>query len=615
MRIVLKWDEDQPRDESGKWTSAGGSSSSGNVKVGGTRVGTIKFPASRSATIKQLSRTQFRKLPETELQKTLERTLRSPGGNTLSGIYANISMAYGQAPDKDFARIVDTALKNLKDEGKIKVVEVERQKMREVTREWVSPATGKLVNNAKVWEEDKETGEWKPVMQKSWEIQATDKIPKNIEKMPVPSHTLGLARPDRFEPEKNGLAQKALDYRRETFPDSRMSPMGRYFSSSNLAPELMLGENKPGYKRADGTQIYNRNEYFAKKSIYFFDATSSVTAHVGAMTGDLRSLQDSKLIPRDPGFKPAHHEVAKAYGVKDSGTSKPYFASLSGTNPANALKASDFEGLRVGGDKRGPDGKLLPKDKQDEPGDPLKHVAKEIWTPSSYGSPLGKATTRAMDALREGGMKNEALIKSTAQKMVQNFKETAMYSFTKDFKAIIKEAPANFVYTNPMSGFKMSFNEYKGRTHTLTLDGKEVSVKLPTEIAKDKNGNQKFGSASPLFIQNWDAAVIGQLMKDMKSPYTAHDAIGIKKAYQKDLNKAVVKAMNMVKNFNPLKDLTNQIMRQHSANGMPKKQAAEIRKRLNRTLNALTKNRPSIPDFVVNHNDPHFQPEFKEEKK
>jgi hypothetical protein len=556
-----------------------------------------------------MSRTQFRKLPEAELQKTLERTLRSPGGNTLSGIYANISMAYGQAPDKDFARIVDKALKNLKDEGKVTVKEVERQKQREVTKEWISPITGKLRDNAKVWEEDKETGEWKPVMQKTWEIQATDKIPKNIEKMPVASHTLGLARPDRFEPEKGGLAQKALEYRRETLPDTKMSPMGRYFSSSTLAPELMWGEDrahavqKGRITEAEARTVpkggqfggekgkYIRNEYFEKKGYFFFDATSSVTAHVGAMTGDKISLQNAKLLPKDSA--PKHHDLAKSLGVSESGTSKPYFASLSGNNPANALKESDFEGLNR-------------KD-----GDALKHVAKEIWTPSSYGSPLGRATVRAMDALREGGMKNETLIKSTAQKMVQNFKETAMYSFTKDFKNIIKEAPANFVYTNPMSGFKMSFNEYKGRTHTLTLDGKEVSVKLPTEIAKDKNGNQKFGSASPLFIQNWDAAVIGQLMKDMKSPYTAHDAIGIRKAQQQDLNKAVVKAMNMVKNFNPLKDLTNQIMRQHSANGMPKKQAAEIRKRLNKTLNALTKNRPYIPNFTVDNKDPHFQPEFK----
>lgn len=585
MRIVLKWDEDQPRDESGRWSSGGGSSSDTSSRESGTRVGTIKFPAQRTATIRQLSRTQFRKLPEEELQKTVERTLRSTGGNTLSGIYANISMAYGQAPDKDFTSIVDRTLKNLHDEGKLKVVETERQELRSVTREWINPRTGKVADNAKVWEQDKITGEWVPKTQKTWEIQATDKISANIEKLPVPPHTLGLARPDRFEPEKGGLAQKALDYRRETYPDSKMSPMGRYFSSSNLAPELMLGDDR----QAPGK--FNRNEYFAKKGYYFFDATSSVTAHVGAMTGDIRSLTDSKLLPRTS--LPAHHELAKELGVSEKGTSKPYFASLSGSNPANTLKASDFEGLDL------------------SHGEAIKTVAKAIWTPSSYGSPLGKATTRAMDELRAHGMKDDKLIKSTASKMVQNFKETAMYSFTNDFKSIIKEAPANFVYTNPMSGFKMSFNEYKGRTHTLSLGGKEVSVKLPTEISKDKNGNQKFGSASPLFIQNWDAAVIGQLMKDMKSPHTAHDAIGIRKAQQRDLNKSVVKAMNKVKDLNPLKDLTNQIMRQHSANGMSKKQALAVRKKLNATLNKLTANRQYIPQFEVNHDDPHFQPEFK----
>jgi len=115
-----------------------------------------------------------------------------------------------------------------------------------------------------------------------------------------------------------------------------------------------------------------------------------------------------------------------------------------------------------------------------------------------------------------------------------------------------------------------------------------------------------------LFIQNWDAAVIGQLMRDMKSPHTAHDAIGIKKAYQKDLNKSVVKAMNMVKNFNPIKDLANQIMRQHLKNGMSRSEYRKMRARLNAKVAVMTQNTNKIPDFVVNPDtgNNHFQPEF-----
>lgn len=601
MRIELfyveKYDDDQPRDESGRWSSGGGGggSSKPEDKIGTRSAGKINYPANRTASVRRLSSKEFRSLKSEEMQNTLERILRSPGGDTLNGLYAHVAQAYGQATNKELALKVDESLKSLYKQGKIEVKEEEliERRSKDKIEDRINALTGRITDNSIRWTQNPD-GNWEMKTQKVYTIKATDKIPANIPKIPVPSHTLGVGRPDRFDPEPNGLAQKALDFRREEYPDTKMSPMGRYFSSSNLSPELMLGDDTPGYKTASGKEKFNRNEYFGKKGIGFFDATSSVTAHVGAMTGDMRSLQDAKLIARGKGDTPPHHELGKSLGLKESATTKPYFASLSNPRTGEVnLTADDFKGLKTDGNA-------------------IKEVAKAIWTPSSYGSPLGKATQRAMEELEKHGMTDKALIKSTAQKMTQNFKESAMYQFTPNFKSVVSEAPANFVYTNPMSGFKMSFNEYAERTHTVTLGDKRVSVKLPEKISEDANGKQKFGSAAPLFIQNWDAAVIGQLMRDMKSPHTAHDAIGIKKAYQKDLNKSVVKAMNMVKNFNPIKDLANQIMRQHLKNGMSRSEYRKMRARLNAKVAVMTQNTNKIPDFVVNPDtgNNHFQPEF-----
>lgn len=565
---------DQRRDSHGRWTSG----------AGGRRVGEQNHPATRVATVQRLTIHELEKMPQAQLENHVMRILKAPGGNTLSGIYAHASQAFGVVPDKKMTSVIDRGLKGLAASGKL---EVKKEIMAERHGKDTEGLTtsGRLKAGSVKWGFDKTTGEFVRLEREQYTISLKGDHGKNLPKLPVPPHTLGVTRPDRFEPEKGSLAQKTLDYRRQTYPDTKMSPMGRYFSSMKESPEMMLGEDK----QAKGK--FNRNEYFAKKGIFFFDATSSVTAHVGAMTGDRQSLMASKLIKSEG--TPKHHELAQKLGIKAKDTNKPYFASLSGTNPANALTPEDFKGLKADGHA-------------------IKAVAKTIWTPSSYGSPLGMATSRAITALKQGGMTDETLIKATARKLTQNFKETQMYNFTPQFKSIISEAPDNFVYTNPMSGFKMSFNEFKTYKHEVILGGHRITASIPTHIGFDKRGVKKMGAAAPLFIQNWDAAVISQLMKDMKSPHTAHDAIGIKKAYQKDLNKAVVKAMNTVKNHNPIKDLANQILRQHLKNGMSREEYRKLRARLLGKVVKMTHGRSQISDFTVNPDvgNNHFQPEF-----
>jgi hypothetical protein len=446
-------------------------------------------------------------------------------------------------------------------------------------------------------------GDWEVATIETFRISVKDKALK-AEGVQIKSpHTLG-PRPDRFDPVKGGLADQALKYRRETYSDTRLAPQGRFHSASPQAPEMMFGDTRKELhekgkisdkeaKGKSGTDIggkYIRKEMFEPKGIDFYDATSSVTAHIGVMTGDENSLRMSKLV-KTSGNPPAHHKVAQSLGVKESATSKPYFTVLSGSK--GSLTESDFEGFSKNGK--------------------IKEVVKSIWTPGSYGSRPSMGSFNSMGAkvtseLVKGGMKPEKA-KQTAQKMLDNFKETSLAQFSPGFRNIIKEAPENFVYENPMSGYRLSFNKHNTERMRLTLNGGnpksvQLETKIPTTVNKIKTGN----GASALFVQNWDSAVMSDLMLTNKSRHTVHDAIGVKKRDVPALNKSVVSAMSRAQKIKPLENLADQIYKQHERNGTTPKELKKIKASLAKTIKSMRKsNKPFT--LLLNANDPHFQKE------
>ncbi len=578
IEILKAFNPSQRRDSHGRWVSTG-------VGSGGQKTGEQHYRFGRTATLESMHYKQFSEMAtKTPLKLTnaVARAIKSPGGNTLNGIYAHIGQAFGIAPGPGLAKHVDNVLKDMYKKGDITV---KKEIMAERHGKDVAGLTsgGNLKAGSVKWGWNAAEGRYERLEREQFSIELTNKNPryKTIPKLPTPTHTLGTTKPDRFDPAAGSLAEKALAYRRKTYGDTKVSPMGRYFSSMKEAPEMQLGEDK----QAKGK--HNRNEYFAKKDKYFFDATSSVTAHIGVMTNDTNSLVMSKLMPQTS--KPPQHELMMQLGIKEKNTGKPYFSSFAG---AYKITKSDF------GD--------LPVNEQN-----IKEIAKSIWTPGSYGSPVGAMHQRLEGKLKAMGMTDPAARKNLRDKLIGNFQGTAMYKFTPAFKRIVAEAPDNFVYENPMSGFRMSFNEFSTQRHRLTLGENRLSVEVPTVIARDRNGNRKAGAAAPLFIQNWDAALIGHLMHKMDSPHTAHDAIGVSKKDQSKLNSAVVEGMNQIKHHDPLKNLARQIVRTHLHNGMAPPMARKLKLKLYALVNAM-KSQHHLEDLKVNPDvgNNHFQPEF-----
>lgn len=318
----------------------------------------------------------------------------------------------------------------------------------------------------------------------------------------------------------------------------------------------------------------------------FYDATSSVNGIIGTMTGNQSMLMNSRLAPGYDKEYPHSATLAKVAGIKD-GAFKPYFANTL-TGAAGTLQPDDFKGL-------GTKGAASAKDV-------LKDASKALFTPGTYGSNVHGATyeskisgltqlasggaKNAAKLLEESGMKHDLAVK-TASKMAENFKSSPLVQFNQSFRELVSEAPEGFVYKNPMSGFDMTFDKYSRNK----LEEVVTDRGPRTRIAKDKDGNPiqlsksirltttegktvdarvpyvqqlrdsgKTGSgAAALFIQNWDAAIITELGREMKSAHTLHDAIGIKKGQATKLHEQVAKAYNKVAKADPIGDLGRQI--------------------------------------------------------
>jgi hypothetical protein len=200
--------------------------------------------------------------------------------------------------------------------------------------------------------------------------------------------------------------------------------------------------------------------------------------------------------------------------------------------------------------------------------------------------------------------------------MLDNFKETSLASFSGGFKKIIAEAPENFVYENPMSGYRMSFNKHNTEKVYLTLGTaragsgssslNEKPIKLRADVPTTVNSRKTRSGAAALFVQNWDSAVMSDLMIANKSPYTVHDAIGVKSSMLGRLNANVAKSMSKAQKHDPLKELADQIMKQHKKNGTPQDKLNKHQKDLEKALKALRKSQEKFQFSPYNN---HFQKE------
>jgi hypothetical protein len=118
-----------------------------------------------------------------------------------------------------------------------------------------------------------------------------------------------------------------------------------------------------------------------------------------------------------------------------------------------------------------------------------------------------------------------------------------------------------------------------------------------------------YAHRAALFVQNWDSAVMSDLMISNNSKLTVHDAIGVSKGDKsklKALQSSVAKAMTKAQNHNPLEDLAAQIIKQHKKNKTPQQKLNDHQKALEKALKALRK---SNMKHQFNEVNDHFAPE------
>jgi len=650
-------------DALGRFTTGEGAVGGGSAK-GATRVNQMGIKA------------PFNKLPlgkQMQIVKTAIASNKGKGTIGLSRIMYNVSQLTGQHPGADLAKGVAKTIETLNNRGHISI------KSEEIP---LTDKNGHIVLRKledRVFTGDaRKDFEANVVTRKSVNISLTPAGTVGIKGMDI-KHTGDITRPAKYETEANTPAGKFLEQRRETYKDTATAVMGRYFSSNKLAPEMThkytdkkveeLNKARNAAKAALDKTTKGSDEWkkalrdfstadhkaqvgaylnanraireVAHKDKEFFDATSSVNGIIGAMTGNQSMLANSRL---HEGYNKEypHSKTLEHFGIKAA--FKPYFANtMSGA--AGTLTVADFKGIGTKG--------------AESPKDVLKEAAKKLFTPGTYGSnihgalyevktgphagtlaPASGGTKGAAKVLEESGM-SRALAISTAAKMAENFKSSPLVNFNQSFRQLIAHAPEGFVYENPMSGFKMSFDKYSrnkyeeqlspsgkpvmklvknkdggtvalSRTQKITgEDGSTINLRIPY-VNDLRAGRQTNSGAAALFVQNWDAAIITQLGTDLKSAHTLHDAIGIKKGQEKDLHRYVANAYNKLAKLDPIGNLAKQIIAEHKrqfkiTTPKPttrdlKKLASYIRAIQSSLLNVRNSTRnPGQPEFT-NHN-------------
>jgi hypothetical protein len=602
----------------------------------------------------------FSSLPQGERMRLVRSAIRSlPNDASPSSLMFALGQLTGQRPDKELAQGLGATLRDLQSRGKIKIKLTEHDVMDQNGRAILKP------ENQRTLKTDKNGNvtidfEASKVKTKSYTISnvGTDNATKyNLQ------HTGEITRGARYDPMPNSPAAKMVEMRAKTFDQgaSRTATMGRYFSTDPRAPEnthtvklsdvtrtqalakaskrnldsALISGDKAAILKA--TQEYKNAAHAAavKQAIFtsnkiaretqyknsqFYDATSSVNGIIGTMVGNKSMLQNSRLQTFGKESFPYTKALEKV-GVKADDAHKPYYANtFMNAKTGKGLTDADFKGF---GSAYGND-KVAMKAA-------IKDAAKSLFTPGTYGSNINPAeytiktgpnagkkmlvsggAANAAKILRDAGMShNDA--HATAQKMAANFQASPIQAFNGSFRKLISTAPEGFVYTNPMSGYRMTFDKAKATETKVGADGKKYQAPLHVSVSLKVDGKMrdvsipyalpyrntsKTGSgAAALFIQNWDSAVISSVGIDMKTANTLHDAIAIPKgaSAKKNLKASVANAYNTVARLRPVDDLARQIkvftLQQYKANHpkMSQKERKNLLKKI-REINTAQKN-------------------------
>jgi len=566
----------------------------------------------------------FSSLPQGERMRLVRSAIRSlPNDASPSSLMFALGQVTGQPPTKELAQGLGDTLRDLQSRGKIKVTLTEHDVMDQNGRVVLKPENQRTLkidskgNVAIDFEASK-------VKTKSYTISNTDI--KDTTKYTL-QHTGEITRAARYDPIKGSSAETMVAMRAKAFDQgvSRTATMGRYFSTDKRAPEnthtvqledvtrsqAMMKASKlaldsaiiSGDKAAisKATQEYKNLQHTAavKQAIFtskqisretqyknyqFYDATSSVNGIIGTMVGNKAMLQNSRL--QEFGAESFSYTGAlKKVGVSAEDAHKPYYANtFENAKTGKGLTDSDFKGF---GSAVGNDPKAMKA--------AIKDAAKSIFTPGTYGSKInpgeyviasgpnaGKkmlvsgGAANAAKILRDAGMSHEDA-HVTAQKMAANFQASPIQSFNGAFRSLISTAPEGFIYTNPMSGYRMTFDKHKATETKVGPDGKkyQAPLRVMTDLKTDngvkavsipyvlpfRNTSKTGSGAAALFIQNWDSAVISDIGIKMKTANTLHDAIALSKgaATKKKLQASVADAYNKVASLRPIDDLARQI--------------------------------------------------------
>lgn len=601
VRRIAEFKESQhPRGPDGKFIRGAGAESGGKIHQ-------VHNPTGIKTNFKDASPNQQREIMAGVLNSS------SKGELTPRDLVTRSGFATGSIPDKEHAAATAATVERMVRQGHAEVILTERI---------VKGAGGKTQYN--------EDGT--PQTHEVYSIKLTEKGKADFASAKVDlKHSGDIKRPVKLDPVAGGEHAKWQEFRESTFPDTKTGVMGRQFSSNPNAPEMThkasrkdidewtatvkntdkkaLGEALKT-PRADRSPVQQSmidkhqkasaelNAIKGKKSredLYsgdasrgsivkepheFFDGTSSVNGIIGVMTGNKTMLANSKLILADQKF--GHEAVLQKHGISPTDAHKPYFANTLSHADGKAMGPDDFPGLPAG----------------EAGGKILKKASKAIFTPGTYGSnvreqviPAGVVTrpgkagpqqpkeyeafmasdaaNNAVKELVKGGMKQADAVKA-AGTMVKNYISSPIAKFNESFGDIMKHAPAGFVYTNPVSGFKMNFEKFdvkdalKKSLKVTSKDGstKTAGVSFPYAGGVDTAGTRR--GVSALFVQNWDAAAMASISNGIKSPYTLHDAIAIPKSIvngntSNRLNTEVAIAYNKIAKADPVNDMGNQI--------------------------------------------------------
>jgi hypothetical protein len=607
----------------------------------------------------------FSSLPSAERMRLVRSAIRSTpsggnGGASANSLMFALGQLTGQRPDKELAGGLAKTLGELQKRGLIKVKLTEHDVMDENGRAMLKP------DNQRTLKVNPKTGAVSIDFEAS-KVKAQSYTFENVGVSGATKynlqHTGEITRGARYDPIKGSPAETMVNMRAKEFNEgaSRTATMGRYFSTDKRAPEnthtvslsdvtrtqalakaskrnldsAIISGDKAAISKA--TQEYKNAAHAAavKQAIFtsnkisraaeyknsqFYDATSSVNGIIGTMVGNKSMLQNSRLQSFSEDSFPYTKALEKV-GVKAGDAHKPYYANtFMNAKTGKGLSESDFKGF----------GSSLGNDKEAMKAS-IKEASKALFTPGTYGSKINDAeyilktgpnagkkmlvsggAANAAKILRDAGMSHDDA-HNTAKKMAQNFQASPIQAFNGSFRKLISTAPEGFVYTNPMSGYRMTFDKakatetkikpdgkkYQAALHvsaSLKVDGKVRDVSIPYALPYRNTAKTGSGAAA-LFIQNWDAAVISSVGIQMKTAKTLHDAIAISKDPRAAtrLHASVAGAYNRVAKLRPVDDLARQIkvftLQQYKANHpkMSQKERKNLLKKI-RAINAAQRN-------------------------